>query len=242
MKEAGGAPLLCFCACLVISTLYVPSSHSGRERPDVVFYRHDGYTFSSSEQRAIHAVVDTAVRDARALLPDLPPRLIVRVNPGKQIDVETGSSSSYSPPNVIHWMVDPSRPGGASEAARTHLRGALFFHFHRLSRLAHHTDVTLMDQVVSMGLATVFERDAGGRTHPWAQYPKDVSGWVTELLALPADANHNHWMFRHPDGRRWVGIRAGAYLVDRAIHASGKSAAELVSLPAAEVVRLAQKP
>lgn len=230
----------CFTSCLLIAILYVPSCH--RKDPEVVFYIHDGYTFSRAEQRTIRTITEAATRDARRLLSDLPSRLTVRVNPGKNVIDEIGSSSSYSAPNVVYWTVDPSRPGGVADTAHAHLRATLFHHFHRLARLKHTPDVTLMDHVISFGMATAFARDAGGRTYPWGEYPGDVTAWVTELIALPTTANLNHWMFRHPDGRRWVGIRAGTYLVDRAIRASGKSAAELVSLPTAEVVRLALKP
>jgi hypothetical protein len=231
--------LLYVCTCFVLSTVYVPSCT--RENTDVVFYRYDGYTFSGDEQRTIQTIAENAVRDARVLLPNLPANLIVRVNPGKKVIDEIGASSSYSTPNVIHWDVDPSRRGGAAGIARTHLRATLFFHCHRLARLKHRPDVTLMDHVVSLGMATAFERDAGGKSYPWGQYPAEVTAWVTELIALPATDDLNHWMFRHPDGRRWVGIRAGTYLVDRAMNASGKSAAELVSLPSSEVIRLALK-
>ena len=217
--------------------LYVPSC--GRSPIDVIFYVHDGYTFSNAEQRTVRAIAESAARDARRLLPDLPPGLIVRVNPGSKVIDEIGSSSSHSPPNVIQWMVDPRRPNGVAGIAQDHLRATLFFHFHRLARQRHQRDVTLMDNVVSLGMATAFERDAGGARYPWGQYPADVSAWVSELIALPPNAGLNQWMSRHPDGRRWIGFKAGTYLVDRAMRASGKTAAELVSLPAVEVIRLA---
>lgn len=227
----------CFTWCLLLTSLYVPSCT--RDRTDVFFYIHDGYTFSRAEQRAIRTVAQAAARDARLLLPDLPSHLIVRVNPGRKVIDEIGSSSDHSAPNVVHWMVDPSRPGGATGTAHAHLRAALFFHFHRLVRLKYQRDVTLMDHVISLGMATAFERYGGGRTYPWGQYPDNVEAWVAELMAQAPTENPNRWMFRHADGRRWVGIRAGTYLVDRAIRASGKSAAELVSLRSAEVLRLA---
>ncbi len=225
------------CTCFVLATLYIPSCN--RNNTDVVFYRYDGYTFSDAEQRTIQTIADNAVRDAQVLLPNLPANLIIRVNPGTKVIDEIGSSSSHSTPNVIHWDVDPSRRGGVEGIARAHLRAAIFFHLHRLTRQTHQAEVTLMDQVIGFGMATAFEHDAGGKTYVWGQYPAEVTAWVTELIALPTTADLNHWMFRHPDGRRWVGIRAGAYLVDRAMSASGKSAAELVSLSSAEVIRLA---
>ena len=206
-----------------------------------MFYIHDGYTFSQAEQRAIRTIAEAAARDARLLLPDLPTHLVVRVNPGKKVIDEIGSSSDHTAPNVVHWMVDPSRPAGVTGTAHAHLRAALFFHFHRLVRLKHQRDITLMDHVISLGMATAFERDGAGRPYPWGQYPENVGAWVTELLALPPTTDPGRWMFRHADGRRWVGLRAGTYLVDQATRASGKSPAELVSVPSAEVIRHALK-
>ena len=47
---------------------------------------------------------------------------------------------------------------------------------------------------------------------------------------------------QHPNGTRWIGYRAGTYLVDRAMRASGKSAADLVAMPTEDLLRLAQSP
>jgi uncharacterized protein YjaZ len=92
---------------------------------------------------------------------------------------------------------------------------------------------SFMDGVVSEGLATAFERDAGGRLPPWGQYPQEASAWVAELLQLPLTAPYERWMFQHPDGRRRIGYRAGTYIADQAIAASGSSAADLVLVPTA---------
>jgi uncharacterized protein YjaZ len=46
-------------------------------------------------------------------------------------------------------------------------------------------------------------------------------------------------MFQHPDGRRWIGYRAGTLIVDRAIAASGASSAALVRVPTADILALA---
>lgn len=232
-----GSLYLSLCTCLLVSALYVPSCY--RHDAEVVFYVYDGYTFTRAEQRAIRAIAEAAARDARVLLPDLPPRLVIRVNPGRKVIDEIGSSSSHSSPNVVHWTVDPSRSPGVIAIAQAHLRATLFYHFLSLTRAKDRPAETLMDQVVNAGMATAFERDAGGRTYPWARYPGDVAAWVKELIAQPATANRNHWMSRHPDGRRWIGIRAGTYLVDRAMGASGKSAAELKAMSTDDVLRLA---
>jgi len=97
-----------------------------------------------------------------------------------------------------------------------------------------------MDFVVSEGLATVFERDPVGASPPWGMYPKDVENWVTELKGLPSDVDATHRLSQtHDDGRRCIGMRAGAYLVDQAVRSSGRSAAELVSTPTDALIQIA---
>ena len=122
---------------------------------------------------------------------------------------------------------------------KSQLRPTLFHEWHHLVRTQTGPVVSLMDHVIAEGMATVFERDFAGAPAPWGEYPADVSTWVKELMALPPNAQREHWMSRHPDGRRWIGYKAGAYLVDRAVNASGKSVAELVSVRAEDVIRLA---
>lgn len=83
----------------------------------------------------------------------------------------------------------------------------------------------------------MFERDVGEVAPPWGMYPDDVADWVDELMALPSNADGNLWLRRrHPDGRRWVGMRAGAYLIDRAMKRSGRTAAELVAVTTEDVM------
>jgi uncharacterized protein YjaZ len=136
-------------------------------------------------------------------------------------------------------MADRHRPEGIVGIAQRELRGTLFHELHHLARLQSVKSSTLMDRVVEEGLATAFERDAAGMAPLWGKYPPDAEEWVKEVLALPSDTSWTPLMTRHPDGRRWLGYKAGTYLADRAMRASGKSAAELVSVPTTEVLRLA---
>ena len=223
--------MLALLISFVLSVILVPSC-AGPDA-EVVFYAHDGYVFSRDEQRTIRTLAESAARDAKLLLPNLPARVIIRVNPGKQVIEEIGAGISPTPPNVVYWMVDPAR--GVSATAHAHLRATLFYAFHRLARVQHVRATTLMDHVIDEGMAAAFERDFGRRRYPWHQYPPEVAEWAAKLLALPPTAEPNEWMVR----QEWMGIRAGLYLVDQAMRASGKSAADLVSTPTAEIVRLA---
>ena len=207
----------------------------------VVFYVHEGYTFSRSEQQTIETIAAEAMRDAERLLPSLPDRIIVRVNPGKKVMPETGQTGSISRPNVVYWMVDPGRNGGVTAIAKRQLRSTLLHEFHHLVRESTDSPTPIMARVLDEGLATVFERDFGDAPTPWGAYPPEVADWVTELLALPVDASQSDWMSRHPDGRRWIGYKAGTYLVDQAVRASGKSALELISMSTEDLLAIALK-
>lgn len=199
--------------------------------------------FSEEARTAIREVCDMADPELRALLGGLPPSIELAVQTGSLVIPETGEVGAAVARDRVTWIVDPSRSGGVATIARSQLRFTLFHEFHHLVRgwvfRGGHPRTSFMDGVVSEGLATAFERDAGGRRPPWGEYPEDVRAWVAELLDLPLTANYDQWMFRHPDGRRWIGYRAGTYIADQAIAASGCSAAKLVLTPTAEILRIA---
>ena len=152
---------------------------------------------------------------------------------------ETGEGASALPPDMVIWTVDSTRTEGVQQIIERQLRGTLFHEFHHLVRFAASGPNTLMDHVVSEGLATVFERDFGATKPEWGQYPANVADWVTELLHGSESASQNEWLFRHRDGRRWVGYRAGTFLVDQAMVESKQSSADMITMPTADVIALA---
>jgi hypothetical protein len=198
--------------------------------------------FSLEARRVIHEVCEATEHEVRALLPGLPEVIELAAQTGTFVIPETGELGTAWSPRRVNWTVDPTRTGGVAAIARTELRATLFHELHHLARgwtvrggtpRAH-----FVDGVISEGLATAFERDFGGRRPPWGDYPPEAAAWVTELLALPLAASYQQWMFQHPDGRRWIGYRAGTYLADRAIAASGRSAAQLARTSAREILQL----
>jgi hypothetical protein len=94
-----------------------------------------------------------------------------------------------------------------------------------------------MDEVVTDGLAIAFERDFAGVSPPWSKYPDNAMDWVHELMALPSTTPWDR--LPSDDGRRWIGFKTGTYLADRAMRASGRSSAQLVSTPADTLIRMA---
>jgi uncharacterized protein YjaZ len=214
-------------------------SCAGPHNITVEFYSEDGYRFSQTERDTIEAIADATIPEVRRFLPSLPVNLTLKVYPGRDVIPETGESGSTGGTSSVYWIVSPARADSIVTIADRELRGTLFHELHHLVRSQTPDSVTLMDRVVSEGLATLFERDAAGMPVPWGQYPPNVAEWVNELHALPSDASFTQWMSRHPDGRRWIGYKAGTYIAEQASRASGKTAAELANTPTAEVLRLA---
>jgi hypothetical protein len=170
------------------------------------FLDTDDQRFFPSELRSvIRQSCRAAEPEVRILRPTLPSTIELAAQTGRVVIPETGEVGAAVAPDRVSWTVDPSRPEGANVIARTQLRFTLFHELHHCARGWVFRGGTprnsFMDYVVSEGLATAFERDAGGRLPPWGVYPSDASAWVAELLRLPVTAPYDQWMFQHPDGR-----------------------------------------
>ncbi|WP_447555597.1 DUF2268 domain-containing putative Zn-dependent protease [Vreelandella sp. EE22] len=199
--------------------------------------------FSDEARDAIESVCAAMGPLVRAHLPMLSDDIELACQTGKMVILETGEMGLAISGTRIGWTVDAGRLEGIAVIAREQLRYTLFHELHHLARgwviYRDEPRTTFMEGVVSEGLATVFERDVGGRQTPWGDYPDNVEVWVEELLALPVDASYEQWMFQHADGRRWIGYRAGTYIAERAIRASNLSAAALVHVPTDEILKMA---
>jgi len=213
---------------------------AGCGSPDLTIGYYGKYEFSRAERRTIQRIADKAASDARVHLPDLPKKLTLRVESGSDVVPETGAGGTAIPPDWVRWMVDATRPEGVTAIANTGLRAVLFHEFHHLVRGTKGVPENLMDHVIFEGMATAFERDFGGAQPLMGSYPANVPEWVAELMALGPEAEQREWLFKHPDGRRWIGFKAGTYLVDQAMKQSGRNSADLVLIGTTDVLQLAQ--
>ena len=203
------------------------------------------HTFTDDERSTITAITSIVVAEVREVLPRLPPAITLTVEANSLVIPETGEMGMAPAPGRVHWTVDPSLFEGVKAIATKHLRPTLFHELHHLARgyvvQGGKPRASFMEVVISEGMANAFARDFAGVKRPWAEYPEDVSTWVDELRALPLSALRDYakWMLKHPDGRRWIGYRAGTFIVDQAVASSGMSSAQMVQLGSQEVLELA---
>lgn len=205
----------------------------------VDFFRSETYTFSSSEQRAIERIAHSALSEVRPLLPALPAKIHLTVRPGTDVNEETGETASAMPPDAIIWTVDPGRHGGVTAITRQWLRATLFHELHHLARSTAAEPRSIVDHALYEGMATAFERDFADVRPPWGAYPDNVHEWARELNSLPENAPRRDWIYSHPDGRRWIGIKVGTYWVDQAIARSKRTSADFCTMQTRDVLALA---
>lgn len=209
------------------------------------FLYTEEYVFTQAERDRIQAVSEAAEDEVREWLPQLAAKVELMVEVGATVIPETGETGrTFGRKQQVTWTVDPFRAEGVMVIASAHLRSTLIHELNHVVRTQGKSKAELwqrhlLDYVVSEGLATAFAREVSGRLPRWGEYLDNVHNWVEELLALPPDTSRQEWMFRHSDGRRWIGYKVGTYLVDLAIAASGLPFSVLTETPTSEIVELA---
>jgi hypothetical protein len=228
-----------FCVILCLSALL---SACGSSRLQLEFYAIDGRGLSWWERMIVTLIAEAAEREARPHLPQLPEQLSLRVQPGQpfEVDERTGDNTAVLGPDAIMWTVDPRHAGGITAVALHELRASLFHEWHHMVRDAALGQTDMLDRAVREGLALAFERDCAHSWNPRGLYSDEAAHWVEELRDAPKDLTVDEWDEKNAHGRRWVVARAGAYLVDRALRASGKSASELATTPTAAILSWAR--
>lgn len=130
----------------------------------------DRQFFSIDVRKVIAEICEITDMEVRKLLLMPADDIELAAQTGTRVIQETGETATAISRRRIRWVVDPSLHGGVVSIARSQLRCTLFHELHHLvrgsAREGRFPRPTLMDAVVSEGLATVFERDAAGRKSP----------------------------------------------------------------------------
>lgn len=209
----------------------------------IVQFGRNADAINESARALTTRICDRVATELGQLLPDLPDEIILYCSLGENVIPQMGYGAAALDKRTVGFVVKPAPPDDIKKILDVHLRHALYHECHHLVRgwVKHggRPPRHFIAGVVCEGLASAFERDAAGYAAPWCEYPDHASAWLEELLALPAGADYRHWMFHHPDGRRWIGYKTGVYIADRATERSGLDAAQLVSAAAERIIELA---
>jgi uncharacterized protein YjaZ len=154
---------------------------------------------------------------------------------------ETGDNARTLNSEFIELAFDPTRDTKGLKVILSGVRPAVYHEMNHAARfnipIFHKT---FLDNCVLEGLATVFTRDYAGEDAGWAKYPKNVADWLQEIVDKNDMFYWQHYMFKHPDGRRWMGYKVGTYIIDQAMKNSGKSVIELTKLECKDILKLSK--
>lgn len=153
---------------------------------------------------------------------------------------ETGDGAYTQNSRLILLSIDMGLPYG-EEKLIEQVRGSIFHELNHAARFEQGIwHKAFMDRCLLEGLATVFERDYGGAKPLWGEYDADeCRAWIEEIKDKFTEDQHYQYMFRHEDGRRWIGYKVGTYLIDEAKKNSGKTVIELTKLDCKDILLLA---
>lgn len=163
--------------------------------------------------------------------------IIIKPNLPHVIDVRGTGASTYDA-ELVDITFDPKRAG--EEEFFESIRASIYHELNHAARFyAGVKNKGALDWIILEGLATVFEREYSGSNPPWGQYDKKlIKAWVQEIKKLGEGIRWSNYMFKHPDGRRWIGYKVGTYIVDEALSRSGKTILELTTIKNEEIMKL----
>ena len=148
----------------------------------------------------------------------------------------TGMATNHDPVGKITLMISNQGKSGTSGALEQGLRSTALHELHHVASGWAIEDnlfgAGIHIAVANEGLATVFAELLSGKSFDMSLDSDNVEDWVKEILALPSNANYMHWVSgEHPDGRTFIGYKAGRYLIYRAMLNTNKSIVELSREP-----------
>ena len=232
-------PVLCIISC------NTNSKKSSITNVDVVF-QEDSLTFTESQKVFIREVISNTEEEVRNLLPNLPDSIQVIVeNVDWNLDIVsgvTGRTETNHPPLVL-VQISNNYQGGVIDSVYQGIKSTIFHEFHHLSRgwaiQDNKFSYGIPNAMVNEGLAVAFTEIYTGNINEVNAYTEEADHWVKEILALPLDASYSDWvMGEHPDGRTYIGYRAGNYLIHKTIEKSKMTILELSELSPNNILKL----
>lgn len=115
--------------------------------------------------------------------------------------------------------------------------------YHELSHLVRENKLgygnTLLDSMVSEGVACYIEKSVIPREIPYIQPIKDEDSFWTKAKESFDDSKYNHsaWFFGAGELPNWIGYRLGYLLVQKYLQKNTKELSELSVIPSKEILQ-----
>lgn len=186
-----------------------------------------GNILTSPQQAEIEKLVTDSVAKVSVDLKLKPLDVVVCDYPG--LAIEEIGVGGYSPgPNLAFIAIEPGNP--EFESWRESIPSIIAHELHHTRRWqGPGYGVTLLDSLVSEGLACLYEKEFSGRLPVYAQQTEfDVEAlWREAFPLLQRKDLHAQWFFYGPHGR-WAGYALGTELCRRFLSHHGSTAREMV--------------
>ena len=205
---------------------------------DSVFWKDLDKEFQNTyEQKVIEAY-----KEASELLPDVSDHVNFFVQPRTYDLIDETEDSGYTVNSELILLAFHPKSKADKKILLDHIRPTVF---HELNHAARYNQgiwhETLLEQAIMEGLATVFERDYAHVDPLWGKYDKaEAELWFREISEMKGGFKWDEYMYKHSDGRQWIGYKTGTYIVDEAIKYSGKSVIDLTKMQCSEILKLAK--
>ncbi len=185
-------------------------------------------SISENTRNLIFEITSEAQKELQEIFPDVhrPMQVIISLDSAGTI-AETGNAGFPLSLSAISFKIHPNHPIDMDSIISRYYKATLYHEYNHIVRgwtaESSWQSNDFMDAVVAEGLATIFEVQFTHSKPLWSAYPQYVENWVIELIKLPPSAyrEYGKWMFEHPDGRKWIGYKAGTYIVEKALKKSG---------------------
>ncbi len=149
---------------------------------------------------------------------------------------ETGVGGYCPGAHVVFVAIEPSR---FADTWRQALRGTVVHELHHAKRWqGPGYGATLLDSLVSEGLATLYEIESTGVVPAYAQIDEDLEElWQRASGLLEQTTLHPQWFFGGDSVPRWAGYALGTELARRYCSAHSLSAGQAVAHRAQDFVQ-----
>ncbi|NVK25741.1 MAG: hypothetical protein HWE10_12505 [Gammaproteobacteria bacterium] len=229
-----------------VSVFAYASSLPG-ENPNIIF-EYNNKKLTEAEKTQLESIIKFAERDVRAFFPKMTKQLVFTIDTVDwNLDIVggiTGMATHHDPVGKIKLMLSEHGKGGFSDAIEKGLRSTVLHELHHVASGWAIEDNLFGPGIhiaaANEGLATVFAELLSGQSFDMLLDSDNVDEWVKEILTLPSNANYMHWVSgEHPDGRMFIGYKAGRHLIYQAMLNTNKSIIELSREPISSLYKYA---